>query len=533
MKLRDYQEEAVQAVLGGWQSKSSGLVALPTGSGKTVVGIELLKRVVKPGDRTLWLAHRDELIRQPEERIRAWWKEADVGIVKAEENEVDRPVLIGSVQTVHRVKRIRQLLEAGPIDYLVVDEAHHSCAKTYRKIITALIEANPHIKTVGFTATPQRADGESLGKIFETVFYQKSVIWMIQHGYLSPVKGLQIKTDLNFSHIKTRRGDFDTGELAAALEAGNWVELVADAIMEHASDRKTIVFTLLIKQSQALVEELVARGVKAGHVDGNTPIDERRATLSAFKRGDIQVISNAAVLTEGVDIPDADCAAMARPTRSQTAYIQMAGRVLRPWPGKKDALIIDFSDSAQSLIQLPDIGEPEDAARIRARMARFQVEGQSEPTEIFDPDKIDGRGVFAEAIDLLYGSGQNWYISGEEMSLGLGDSSLLIYPFNGTYVLFHIPKEGQVRVVRVSEDPTFLIDVATGIAIEHGVSVLVRRNQAWQREPVSEGQQQFLKKLGFKSIPQTKGDASKLITHALSRRKAEWFIEKRRRERQR
>ena len=529
MKLRDYQTEAVKAIREGWRSCPAGLVALPTGTGKTIIGLELFRQEHKRGKtRSIWMAHRDELIRQPLQRLLDVWpesiQEGKVGIVKAEENGADASVILASVQTLVRPNRLAQVLEHGPIDFLVTDEAHHSTAPTYVSVYHELLKANPNLKHVGFTATPTRGDRDPLLKVFSEIFYQKSIVWMIRKGYLCSIKGVQIRTELDLSEVQTQAGDYNSKELAAALDTHNWDELVAEAILEHASNRRGIIFTLLIAQAEAVAERLAEAGFTAIHVDGKMPIEHRRARLKAFRKGQIQFLANAMVLTEGYDGPFVDMIAMARPTKSQTLYIQCVGRGSRLWPGKKDCLVIDFTDAHHSIIQLPDLGEPAEAKELKEKLDRLQIDGLSEPVMIFDPDKLDGRGVYAEAIDLLWGSGLHWYMSGQEMSVGLGDEgTLLILPNEEEFALYLATKTRGVLKLRRSPDPSFLVEIANEYALEFGSKVLTQHGKPWMKKDPSWKQEELLKKWGL-PIPLTKGEASKMISHQI----AKWSVEKRR-----
>ena len=383
MKLRDYQESAVEKVLDCWKKFRSCLIVLPTGCGKTVVFAEIIRRCLaeqvgkdteskseveveenapkkeidiydiddddeedesdeaKTGKRAMILAHREELITQARDKVSAITGE-DVQIEMGAFEVTPMlgkvpPVVVSTVQTqcTGRMKKF------NPNDYgvLVIDEAHHATAKSYRNCIDHYFQ-NPDCRLVGVTATPDRADEKALGQVFETVAFEYSVTNAIHDGWLVPVKQRLVKVNsLDFSNVTTCAGDFNQGELAQVLEEEQNLHAIAVPTMQICGERRAIIFAASVRQAERICE-IINRGnedwiakngaKRAEWVCGKTEKVERRTILDNFKNGKIQFVVNVGVLTEGFDDAGVSVVVMARPTKSRALYAQMAGRATRP-----------------------------------------------------------------------------------------------------------------------------------------------------------------------------------------------------------
>jgi DNA repair protein RadD len=229
-------------------------------------------------------------------------------------------------------------IDLPPADVLFIDEAHHARARSYERVLTA----HPRATVIGLTATPCRGDGRGLDNIFQALVECPSVAELTALGFLVPVKIFApVRPDL--SGIRIERGDYAESQLAARM---NTASLVGD-IVEHwhrlGEGRRTLVFTVNVAHSVHVRNEFCRSDVLAEHIDGSTPLEERKTILARFAAGRVDVVCNCAVLTEGWDRPEASCLILARPTKSLGLYRQMVGRILRPSPGKADALILDHS----------------------------------------------------------------------------------------------------------------------------------------------------------------------------------------------
>lgn len=342
--LRDYQKEAIARVINARKRGiRRSLLSLPTGSGKTVVFSSLAREM---NVRTLILAHRDELLKQAADKLRVVWPSAEIGFVKAKQNDYTAQVVVASVQTLASPKRLEQIASQN-FKLMVIDESHHATAPTYRRIIERLgfMRDEDDRLLLGVTATAKRADGDPLGDVFQEVVYHVSMLTMIREGYLADIEAYRVETDIDLSGVHSRGGDFVDYELAKVVNTPVRNRLVVDKYLEYASDRKAIAFCADVQHSRDLEEAFLERGISAKSLSGNTPDDERTGTLEAFARGEIQVITNAMLLTEGFDQPDVGCVLMTRPTKSQSLYIQCIGRGTRKAPGKENCIVIDFTES--------------------------------------------------------------------------------------------------------------------------------------------------------------------------------------------
>lgn len=328
---RPYQKEIVSRVCAGWKDFRKQLVVAPTGSGKTCVFSWLAEKT--PG-RTLILCHRNELIDQAIAKLHA-----ATGIEASREKAEsfgsrDAKVVVASVQTLMREQR-RELWSPDHFSLVIVDEAHHALAASYRSVLNHF---DGHARVLGVTATPDRGDKRNLGEYFENVAAEVGLFDLIDDGYLSPItlKAIPLKIDL--SSVRQTAGDFNEADLGSALEP--YLDQIARAIREHASFRRVLAFLPLIATSQKFVEACRAAGLKAEHIDGTS--EDRKDKLTRFAEWDFDVLSNAMLLTEGYDDPGIDCVVCLRPTRSRPLYAQMVGRGTRIHETKSNLLLLDF-----------------------------------------------------------------------------------------------------------------------------------------------------------------------------------------------
>ncbi|GHV37978.1 hypothetical protein FACS1894187_16030 [Synergistales bacterium] len=349
MKLRDYQNECIQAICS---NANNGivrqLVSLPTGSGKTVIFASLIKNT--PKAKVLVLAHRDELLSQAKEKIYKIFPEANAGILRGDNDDgLKSDICIASVQSAIKNRRL-PVLKAMDFDICICDEAHHSAAKTYATIFKDLgfsgLSKKPKL-LVGFTATATRADGKRLTDIdgiFQKIVYEKTILEMIKSGYLSDIRAISVGTDVNISKVKTQSGDFKVKELQLAVDIPYRNELIVRAYETHANGKKGVVFGVNVDHSHHIAATFNDHGINCEAVWGNMGEENRHAVLDRFKSGETKVLSNCNLLIEGFDDPEIKVLMMARPTKSHGLYVQCVGRGLRLSPGKTECLLLDFVD---------------------------------------------------------------------------------------------------------------------------------------------------------------------------------------------
>lgn len=339
MNLRPYQSAAVQRIR---QSIMAGnrriLCVAPTGSGKTIIGSHILNATSANYKHGIFVAHRREIINQTSDKLERFGTPHGILMAGHRRSALSR-VHVCSVQTFHsRVTNGDH--QAPPADVVIFDEAHRSIASTYRR----LAEHYPDAIILGLTATPVRGDGRGLGSFYQDMIEVASVADLMQMGFLvRPTVYAPMLPDL--SGVKIRRGDYAENDLQQAMDK---TELVGNIVRDwklYADGRPTVVFATGVKHSLHVMEQFREAGVSVAHIDGQTDKSERDEILARMQAGEIQVVTNCMVLTEGWDMPKVSCCILARPTKSYGMYLQMAGRILRPDPesGKTDAVIIDHA----------------------------------------------------------------------------------------------------------------------------------------------------------------------------------------------
>ena len=369
-QLRPYQVAAVDRIEADPHRRS--LMVAPTGSGKTVIAVELIRRARARGERILFVDHRREITAQTCRKL--WDFRIDHGTVQSGfPPRPGEPVQVASIQTVH-ARAIRGSTSYLPAaDLIVIDEAHHARAATYQRLIAAY----PSARILGLTATPCRGDGRGLGNIFESLIEVATVGGLIAAGWLVPTQVYApIRPDL--TGVAVRRGDYAENQLAARVNTDRLVGDIVEYWFKLAERRKTVIFATGVAHSVHLRDEFRRAGVLAEHVDGSTPTEERDTMLERLAGGDIEIVTNCQVLTEGWDCPEVSCIVLARPTKSLELFRQMVGRVLRPAPGKTNALVLDHAGAVfeHGLVDDPinwTLGE-DDRAENLAHRARGEYE---------------------------------------------------------------------------------------------------------------------------------------------------------------
>ena len=342
-QLRPYQEEAIQCVEDSFKDYQNCIMIMATGLGKTFTAVEIARR---RGGRFMWVAHRGELIEQAEHAI------AELTGVIPQIEMADRTArstlgynqgcVVGSVQTLNAkrngVPRLHRF-DANYFNMLVTDEAHHAVAATWVKIANHFTN-NQDLKHLGMTATPDRGDEAALGQIYDTCAYRYDIQDGVKDGWLVPIMIQRIYMDeINLSRVDKLAGDFNQGQLDHAMRRDKAMYGVSEALKSEVGSRKTLVFCASIEHAQDLTDILNANMLgSAALVTGKTPKHERKQLLDNYRAGNIQYLCNVGVATEGFDIPDIGCVAIARPTMSRALYAQMIGRGTRPLPNIVDGL---------------------------------------------------------------------------------------------------------------------------------------------------------------------------------------------------
>lgn len=340
MKLRDYQRAALDGAREQFRrGERATLIELPTGCGKTIVFSEAARGTVAKGGKALVLAHRTELLEQAKAKLLRVAPDLRVELEQASARASSgADVVVASVQSLKAKRLARWAPDAFAL--VIVDEAHHATAASYRAILDHFAAA----RVLGVTATPDRADGKKLGEIFPSMAFQLPMQQAIADGYLVPIRLRSVKVRaLSLAHVKSRGGDFVEADLVAALEGDEVLLEIAGPLPQLAGDRPTIVFTAGVKNAHRLAELLNTRTGRPGcavALDGTTDQGIRALTLRRFERGAFQFLVNVGLFTEGFDSPAVACVAVARPTQSRALYCQMIGRGARTLTGTIDAYTV-------------------------------------------------------------------------------------------------------------------------------------------------------------------------------------------------
>lgn len=333
MEARDYQDKAIETAFD-WIRRGNKrfVMEAPTGSGKSVVAARIITQAVRQGVTVLFAAHRIELLRQireklveaelPEDSIRTHGKES--------EGPVGAPVHLGSVQT---------LLTRGPRNarLIVVDEAHRSASKTYLE----LFDLYPDATIIGLTATPERLDGRALDPPYNDILVIAKPSEMVARGYI--LEPSTWSADLNatpdLSNVPISMGDYSMKAAARALNQPHLVGNIVDHWVKYALGLPTICFASSVEHSKSIAQAFVDAGYRAEHIDGRTGDALRFDAKKRLVSGETQIVCNFGLWIEGIDIPEAKCAILARPTQSRTIYLQAIGRVARPSDGTRPVVL--------------------------------------------------------------------------------------------------------------------------------------------------------------------------------------------------
>ena len=332
--LRSYQTDLISRIAADFSSGVQRVCAVaPCGAGKTVVVGWMAGKTALVNKRVLLLVNRRELIDQSDRTFTAM--NIRHGIISAGiPADYESSVQIGSVQTV-----ARRLSRIPPPDFIIIDEAHHATAGTWKKIM----EAPPQAMTLGVTATPARLDGNGLGDIFQSLVMGPSVDELIQWGNLSKYNYYAPPSKADIKSVRIQFGDYVKSELERAVDDDALVGDIVANYQKLADGRQTVCYCVSRKHSEHTAAKFRAAGISAAHVDGETHKAERDRIISDFRRKKLRVLCNVDLLGEGFDVPGMEAVILARPTASLTLFIQQSMRPLRPDPDNpsKVAVIID------------------------------------------------------------------------------------------------------------------------------------------------------------------------------------------------
>lgn len=316
IKLRDYQQECIDLI--DKLEPGSYLIQMATGCGKTATFTNIKRK-----GRVLVLAHREELVTQPVK-----YYDCPVGIEMASQHSNGEPVIIASIMSLtHRLNKFK----SDDFDLIIIDEAHHAAAKSYKKILKYF---NPRL-ILGFTATPNRGDKVRLDDVFQKIIFQKDLKWAIQNKYLTDIYCMRVNIGYDISKVARRMGDFVSSELEEALDTDVLNKAIAEVYKKHAKGQ-TLIFATSVKHCEDIAKEI------PGAVAVTAETKNREELIKRFTNREIPVLVNCMIFTEGTDMPLVETVMIARPTQNSSLYTQMVGRGLRLYPGKEKLILIDL-----------------------------------------------------------------------------------------------------------------------------------------------------------------------------------------------
>lgn len=343
MQLRDYQVDALNAVRQSLvEGNKSPLLVAPCGSGKTGISCEIMRLATTKHRPVLFICPRRQLVYQTIEALQEFDINAGA-IMVGERRSVMSDVQVASINTLHR-RIVVGGKKAPRAKLIIIDEAHACMGKMMQDIL----ELYPDVPRVCMTATPARSDGRGLGELCDDMVMGPTMPSLIADGFLLPVR-YYAPSKYDLSQVRTTAGDYNLGDLDKAVNEPKLIGDVVENWSRIAPDRKTVVFAVNRKHAKAIQNEFIEFGVSSEYIDGNTPNEERKAILHRIRTGRSQVLCSVDVVSYGWNEPSISCGIIARPTKSLPRYIQGAGRILRPFEGQTDAILIDHSGVVEAL----------------------------------------------------------------------------------------------------------------------------------------------------------------------------------------
>lgn len=347
-KPRPYQSQAVSSVMNSYyRGQKKMLLHLPTGAGKTVIATLIMEKFLEipSAGRVLFLAHRKEIVDQTAEKIAFHLGSNLVSIEQGRRRSEDTKIVVASVQSL-----IKRLDSFSPEEYglIICDECHHIYAKTWTETVS-FFQRLSDTALIGMSATPKRTDGRESVDVFGETVFSITLDKLQDLGFLAPIDYYTAEARIDLSRIGLRQGDFQAKGLSEVMNSKEVLELTLKAWWEKGRTKKTIAFCASLAHADSLTQMFQSYDIPAAIISGYSK--DRDAILDRFRSGEIRVITNYGVLTEGFDDPSIECVLLARPTTSPLVYHQCLGRGLRTHADKKSCIVIDIIDRSTRQLQ--------------------------------------------------------------------------------------------------------------------------------------------------------------------------------------
>lgn len=335
VKLRDYQINGIDEIINAWADCKSVLFQMPTGTGKTTLFCEIVRRFTSElysDKKVLIITHRKELVEQAFNRLVNDFHLV-AGIISSNFiSNHSAQIQVASIQTL--IKRVEN--QKDIFSLIIIDEAHHALASTYRQ----LWDYYPSGKFLGVTATPTRTNGQGFQDLFDKLVVSNPIKWFIKNNYLSDTRYYASHTP-DISNIKIKAGDYDETELSEIMQDNSVMADLVQSYKDFADEKKIIVFAVNRAHCNKIVEKYNSCGYSAKSIDTYTSTDDRRRIVEEFRNNKFKVLCNVNIFTEGFDCPDVDAVQLARPTKSLTLFLQQVGRCMRPHKNKNYGIVLD------------------------------------------------------------------------------------------------------------------------------------------------------------------------------------------------
>ena len=546
MRLRPRQKLFVERSLSALGTRDNTLGIAPTGAGKTIMLSAVTGDSLGDTDaKACVLAHRDELTAQNRDKFQRVVPDVSTSVVDATTKSWGGQVTFAMVPTLAREANLAGMPK---LDLLVIDEAHHAVADSYRRIIDRVRDANPDACIFGVTATPNRGDKKGPRAVFDNVADQVRLGELIASGHLVPPRTFVIDVGVQdqLKAVRKTVSDFDMGEVAEIMDRAPITEEVVRNWQEKAADRPTVVFCSTVAHAAHVAEAFNAAGIPTGLIHGDLPSEERRNILAAFACGEIRVITNVAVLTEGWDHPPTSCVVLLRPSSYKSTMIQMVGRGLRtvdpaehPGVVKTDCVVLDFGTSSLThgtLEQDVDLegkttsGEAP-SKNCPACQADIPLASRECPicgevlVEDDDPKSQEApvgdlSGFLMTEIDLLKRSSFEWVdlFGTEDALLATGFSAWGgVFWLDGLWYGIGGARGVQPQLLGIGERSVCLAQADDWLN-DHETDESAFKTRAWLTQPATEKQLQYLSPAARSDYGLTRYKASALMTFGFNKR---------------
>ncbi|CAB4198861.1 SSL2 DNA or RNA helicases of superfamily II [uncultured Caudovirales phage] len=514
MQLRPRQKDFVDRCIDALAVKRNTLGVAPTGAGKTVMLSAVIKRLTHLGERALVLQHRDELVAQNRATFRAVAPEINTDLYTAGRKMWSDGVTFGMIQTLSRPENLASMPK---LDLVVIDEAHHVAAASYKAVLKAARDINPRVKVFGVTATPQRGDHLALVDTFTNIADIITLTELISSGFLVKPRFFVIDCNIQeeLSRVKVTTNDFDMAEVAEVMDKQVVTDRVIDEWRSKAGSRKTVIFCSTVVHAEHVMAAFQAAGLTSDLIHGDLADGARKKVLTRFDRGEIQVLVNVAVLTEGWDCQDVSCVVLLRPCSYKSTMIQMIGRGLRKvdperYPGvvKSDCVVLDFGysilthgsiDSDAAITQDREKGDnrikscPGCGVEIPIGVGECPVCGFAPEPEGEMGIKLPKMPLSSfkmteiHLMDLSPYRWQDMFDGAVTMATGITAWACLVNHGDQWYSVARF-EGGRVKILQITDDKISALASADDFLRVHGDKDAARKTKRWLSEPASEKQ---------------------------------------------